>query len=107
MRQRVVRKPLFSLGQVLATKGIQELMQSLAGLEFEEHLVDCLACHQKGNWGVVPKEDAKENDSSVKNGNRIISSYYINPNEPIKDNVFWIITEADRSVTTFLLPSEY
>jgi hypothetical protein len=55
-----------------------------------------------GDWGDVDADDWKENDHSVKNGYRILSSY-------VDRNVekFWIITEADRSATTILLPEEY
>ena len=46
----------------------------------------------------------------MKDGARILSSFAIDPAKPSKgfgDNTLWIITESDRSVTTFLLPSEY
>jgi hypothetical protein len=57
--------------------------------------------HQKGDWGDVPPEDAKENEFSVANGFRILSSYRIG------EHRLWVITEADRSVTTILKPEEY
>lgn len=61
-----------------------------------------LARHQSGDWGIVCREDAKENDFSVKEGFRILSAY------KTKNNVkIWIISEADRSSTTILLPSDY
>jgi hypothetical protein len=55
-------------------------------------------------------EDAKTNEEAVHSGSRILSAYPIDPEKPCKgfgDNTLWIITEADRSVTTFLLPEEY
>ena len=55
-------------------------------------------------------QDAATNDEAVTEGNRILSAYPIDPSKPSTgygDNTVWIITEADRSVTTFLLPSEY
>ena len=89
--------PLFALGRILATPG------ALAALErFEVSGLALLSRHQRGDWGDVPPEDRKENDSSVKNGFRILSSYGIGEGTRI-----WIITEADRSVTTLLLPEEY
>lgn len=59
--------------------------------------------HRSGDWGEVPPEDAKENERSVEHGYRILSSYPVGePGEKV-----WIITEADRSSTCLLLPSEY
>jgi hypothetical protein len=60
--------------------------------------------------GAVCKEDAATNDAALKDGGRLLSAYAIDPAKPCKgwgENTLWIITEADRSVTTFLLPSEY
>jgi hypothetical protein len=61
-----------------------------------------LAKHQAGDWGVVCEDDRRENDFSVKEGFRILSAYKTYDGVKI-----WIITEADRSSTTLLLPSEY
>jgi hypothetical protein len=57
--------------------------------------------HVRGDWGDVPPEDARENDFSVLNGFRVLSAFTIGGKR------FWIITEADRSVTTLLFPNEY
>ena len=91
------KEPLFPLGQVVTTPGAQTALEE-AGQDFEEFL----ARHVTGDWGLVPEEDKQENDYSVSNGLRILSSYETNLG--VK---FWIITEHDRSVTTFLLPLEY
>jgi hypothetical protein len=61
-----------------------------------------LARHKSGDWGDCCPEDARENDLSVKQGFRILSVY-----STCKGEKLWVITEADRSVTTLLLPSEY
>jgi hypothetical protein len=61
-----------------------------------------LARHSRGDWGECCSEDASENDFSVKAGFRIFSVYRTRNGEKL-----WVITEADRSVTTLLLPSEY
>jgi hypothetical protein len=91
------KEPLFSLGRVVATPG------AIAALdEAEQAPQEFLVRHITGDWGVVPEEDKKANDWSVTNGARILSSYLTN-----KGTKFWIITEHDRSVTTFLLPMEY
>ena len=68
-------------------------------------LADCVAAferHQKGDWGELCPEDKEANDFALKHGGRLISAY--TSREGVK---FWIITEHDRSVTTFLLPEEY
>jgi hypothetical protein len=88
---------LFSLGKIYLTVGASEALE-----ESNQNPSEFLSLHQKGNWGIVGKEDSQENDFSVKNGFRIISAYKTN-----SDVKIWIITEADRSSTTVLLPSEY
>ena len=94
---------LFPLGQVVATPGAIE-----ATNHWQRQIY--LARHQSGDWGTVCADDKAENDLSVTQGFRILSAYPIDPAKPCKgfgDNCVWIITEADRSVTTFLLPDEY
>ena len=95
--------PLFLLGEVVATQGvIKAVDQSL--------LECCLNRHVRGDWGCVCAEDWKTNDEALKNGYRLLSAYAIDESRPCEgfgDNTFWIITESDRSVTTFLLPEEY
>ncbi len=61
-----------------------------------------LVRHQSGDWGTVGEDDAEENDLSVREGFRILSAYRTSQGEKI-----WVITEADRSPTTILLPNEY
>ena len=56
-----------------------------------------------GDWGQVPKEDARENERSLRHDWRLLSSYAIGGDEA----KVWILTEATREVTTILLPSEY
>ena len=71
---------------------------------------DYLTRHSIGDWGQVCREDWDANDKAVEDGSRILSAYPIDAAKPCKgfgDNTLWIITEADRSVTTFLLPDEY
>lgn len=96
--------PLFPLGQTVATKGALTVCTI-------PYLNTCLLRHQSGDWGDICKEDAASNNAAVeKDGGRIVSAYPIDPSQPCKgfgENCLWIITEADRSVTTFLLPDEY
>ena len=86
----------FPLGQTVATPGALRILKAT-------HIspATLLARHQKGDWGNVPPEDAQENELSVQNGFRILSSYQVG------DEKLWVITEADRSVTTILRPEEY
>ena len=86
----------FPLGQVVATPGALELLDRGA-----QNAAEFLQRHQSGDWGNVPTEDALENEHAIVNGNRILSSYQLD------DSRLWIITEADRSYTTLLLPEEY
>ena len=93
----------FPLGQIVATPG------ALATCP-REHLTACLSRHGRGDWGVVCAEDAARNDAAVTDGDRILSAYPIDRDKPCQgfgDNCLWIITEGDRSATTFLLPDEY
>jgi hypothetical protein len=56
----------------------------------------------QGDWGEVVEDDWWENDLSLEEGYRLVSAYTSSAGTP-----FWVITEADRSVTTVLLPSGY
>ena len=90
-------KPLFPLGQTVATPGALEALE-----EAGQSALEFLHRHQAGDWGIMPKEDKAENDYSVSRHLRILSAYELNTGVKI-----WLITEADRSVTTCLLPEEY
>ena len=90
-------KPLFELGQIVATPGALEEMM-LADIDG----IALLRRHHSGDWGNLDDEDKQANDFAVNHGNRILSAYVISEHTKI-----WIITEADRSSTTILLPSEY
>lgn len=90
-------QPLFPLGQVLSTPGALEALA-----EVEQEPLQLLARHVTGDWGQVPDEDKAENDFSVERQLRILSAYVLPTGVKV-----WVITEADRSATTFLLPSEY
>lgn len=95
--------PLFPLGQVVATPGALKAASHL-------RIMAALACHARGDWGCVDPEDAATNGEALREGSRVLSAYPIDPDKPCAgygDNCLWIITEADRSVTTVLLPEEY
>jgi hypothetical protein len=89
----------FPLGRIVATRGAIETVPN-------HRILQCLQLHASGEWEEVPPEDARENNYSTYNALRILSSYLIDPDLPGQGK-FWIITEADRSSTCVLLPSEY
>lgn len=91
------QKPLFPLGQTVATPGALEALE-----EAGQSALEFLQRHQIGDWGIVPEEDKAENDFSVSRHLRILSAYELKTGVKI-----WVISEADRSVTTCLLPEEY
>jgi hypothetical protein len=89
--------PLFPLGQIVATP------RALAALESAKQTPTCfLARHAIGAWGELERADVAENEYSLIHGFRLLSSYETKAGERL-----WIITEADRSATTLLLPEEY
>lgn len=92
--------PRFPLGACVATPGAIRVLGEEGG-DWRFNAAPLLARHQNGDWGDVLPEDARENELSLREGFRIISSY-----ETGGERV-WIITEADRSSTCILLPEEY
>lgn len=85
----------FPLGRIVATPGLLEAVPN-------EERLQALQRHARGDWGEVDAEDAQENEISLKEGFRLLSAY-----TSAAGVKFWVITEADRSATTFLLPEEY
>ena len=90
-----MRAPL-SLRRVVATPGALKLLS-----EAGEDPFAYLARHAKGDWGGLCAFDRRQNEIALQDGYRVLSSY------PVGREAVWIITEADRSVTTILLPEEY
>jgi hypothetical protein len=90
-------KAKFLLGQLVATPGALTALEE-AGQDAREFL----SRHQHGDWGDLSEEDKQENEFSVTRELRILSAYTLTTGVKI-----WVITEADRSVTTLLLPAEY
>jgi hypothetical protein len=88
---------LFPLGRTVATPGALQALET-AGQQPAEFLDR----HVSGDWGDVDDEDKQENELSLRSGLRILSAYITSAGDKI-----WIITEADRSATTILLPEEY
>jgi hypothetical protein len=96
-REATEPKPLFALGEVVATPGAVMALGAA-----DQSPLALLARHVTGDWGELDEHDQRENAFSVKHGLRILSAYTLETGVKL-----WLITEADRSVTTFLLPEEY
>jgi hypothetical protein len=89
--------PKFPLSRTAATPGaMQALAESGQSPDF------FLSRHQAGDWGEVGTEDGRLNDEALIQGGRVLSAY-----RTLRGVRLWVITEADRSVTTILLPDEY
>ena len=89
-------RPLFPLGKIVATPGAVDLLK-----KHELSPFDFISRHWQGDWGDLDEADIKSNQFALRHGSRLLSAYRID------DAKLWIITEADRSSTTLLLPSEY
>lgn len=89
--------PLFPLGQLLATPGAVEVCEEAGTTPLVY-----IARHAGGDWGDLDPEDIMANDRALERGGRLFSAY----NLPTTRRL-WVITEADYSATTALLPSEY
>ncbi len=86
--------PRFPLGRLVATRNA---LNRLDPLEISRAIVR----HVTGDWGDLCPEDIRSNEEALIHGGRLLSAY------GKSDRRFWIITEADRSVTTILLPEDY
>jgi len=86
---------LFPLGRIVAT---HNAMHSIPDTEMQT----ALRRHHNGDWGDVSADDKAQNVAALSHGQRILSAY-----STATGTRFWIITEADRSATTVLLPDEY
>ena len=91
------QQPKFSLGQVVATPGVLSALQ-----EANQTPREFIVRHIVGDWGDLDMEDYIENQLSLERGYRLFSAYKLKTGVKI-----WVITEADRSATTLLLPEEY
>ena len=90
-----MQKQKFEPGQLAATRSVMSLVDQ--GLD----ITPLFRRHMQGDWGEVHDEDKQSNDQALIDGNRVLSAY---------DTDFgrvWIITEADHSSTTILLPDDY
>lgn len=93
------RAPLFHPGRIVATPGAIQALGDESALANAAALLDR---HMAGDWGAICQEDSDSNTLALARGGRIMSVY-----DGPDGATIWIITEADRSVTTLLLPEEY
>ena len=87
----------FHLGQVVATVGVLNALN-----ESNQTCTEFLHRHATGDWGDLDAEDKQTNERAILHGERLLSAYLTKNGSKI-----WIISEADRSSTTLLLPDEY
>ncbi|OAI26387.1 MULTISPECIES: hypothetical protein [Methylomonas] len=104
--QPCLPQPRFESGELVATPGALDVLEHLGISPF-----DLLHRHIRGDWGDVCAEDAKANEDALRSGSRLLSAYELPTpaaDSPATGSVkLWLISEADRSVTTILLPEEY
>lgn len=89
--------PRFPMGRPVITPAAEAALHSVG-----THPIRLLARHLHGDWGNIPVEDQAANELALLTGKRLLSSYDLEGGGKV-----WIITEADRSVTTILLPDDY
>lgn len=87
--------PLFELGQIVITDNALQALSTAAVMESIDR-------HAAGDWGELPPEDTCANNRALEGRGRLFSAY-----DSAEGTRFWVITEADRSVTTILLPEDY
>jgi hypothetical protein len=90
----MTRAVRFPLGQVAITANASLRLST-------EEVMTALSRHASGDWGDLCPEDTLANDHALQNGGRLFSAYGQG------EERFWVITEADRSITTVLLPDDY
>ncbi|MBU9341701.1 hypothetical protein [Burkholderia multivorans] len=89
--------PRFKIGRILATPAALEVIANT-----RVSIIDLLIRHMRGDWGDLSESDRQQNELSIDAGLRLVSSYVLPGGQTV-----WVITEWDRSSTTFLLPGDY
>lgn len=95
----------FHPGQMVQTSRIFDA--SCEHQPFFTFIRSSIARHLRGDWGDCCQEDQGSNDTALQDGGRLFSVYHIPDGLCGLESKIWIITEADRSYTTILFPSEY
>jgi len=89
--------PRFRLGRIFATPAALEALGT-TGVS----IIKLLICHMSGDFGEVCDSDCRQNELALTTNLRVLSSYPLPNGETV-----WVITEADRSATTVLMPDDY
>lgn len=95
MSTRTIPVAVFRLGRIVATPNALKCIT-------QDDILAGIQRHQAGDWGDLTDEDCEANDRALVQSTRILSAY-----TAVTGTKFWIITEADRSATTILLPEDY
>jgi hypothetical protein len=90
----ILQAAKFPLGKIVITANAARRLDTVA-------VQDGLRRHAAGDWGDLDPPDRRSNDDALTQGGRLLSNYGRDGRR------FWIITEADRSATTILLPEDY
>ena len=85
----------FLLGQIVTTRSARHRLT-------QDDIFSELVRHRSGDWGDIGQEDRQANELALEKGSWLVSMYRAGNGE-----TFWIITEADRSATTVLMPEDY
>lgn len=93
----------FPMGRVVMTRNFKDQAEEAVGpAETADRIAQMIRRHGSGDWGELSAEDVASNAAALKDGDRLLSSY-----TDVFDFKVWVITEADRSSTTILLPEDY
>ena len=95
MSAQTIPVAVFRLGHIVATPNAR---QSIT----QDDILLGIQRHQAGDWGDLTDDNRAANDRALAQGGRIVSAYHAT-----NGTKFWLITEADRSRTTILLPEDY
>jgi hypothetical protein len=90
-------RPKFKPGRIVSTPRALTAITAA-----QQSPIEFVMRHLRGDWGEAYEEDQQMNEEALESGNRIMSVYRTQQGERL-----WVITEADRSATTLLLPDEY
>jgi len=92
---------MFQLGHLVMTQGVAHEVSP-------EHVLEVIRRHAVGDWGDLDEHDKKANEDALRSGDRLLSAYWVPSCQQDEGEVrVYVITEADRSVTTVLLTNEY
>ena len=91
----------FKFGKLMMTRGVNDRVAE--DRQLAKFVTDSLKRHLRGDWGEMGQEDKDANEIALEEGDLRLFSAYESTGLP----KIWIITEADRSVTTILFPDEY